>query len=111
MVTVPAPDQCPDNPRNGPSEPGSACPCAEMSKSPDASTAVLRQLAEGFKEKKASNSLATVASVPRSEPRVAPCRCVGRADTHDLYLISNWIYCEPSAEIEFSFESSGLTFT
>jgi hypothetical protein len=23
----------------------------------------------------------------------------------------NWIYCEPSAEVEFSFESSGLTFT
>ena len=30
-------------------------PCAEMSKSPDASTAVLRQLAEGFKVKKAMN--------------------------------------------------------
>src|ERR1700730_12798639 len=55
MVTVPAPDQCPDNPRNGPSEPGSACPCAEVSKSPDTSTAFLRQLAEGFKEKKAMN--------------------------------------------------------
>ena len=63
----------------------------------------------------AEGSLATVASVQRSEPRVAPCRCVGRADTHDLYLpihfLSNWIYCEPSAEIEFSFELSGLTFT
>src|SRR4029077_8571618 len=55
MVTVPAPDQCPDNPRNGPSEPESACPCAEVSKSPDTSTAFLRQLAEGFKEKKAMN--------------------------------------------------------
>jgi pyruvate/2-oxoglutarate dehydrogenase complex dihydrolipoamide dehydrogenase (E3) component len=55
MVTVPAPDQCPDNPRNGPSEPGSACPWAEVSKSPDTSTAFLRQLAEGFKEKKAMN--------------------------------------------------------
>src|ERR1700730_12452861 len=52
MVTVPAPDQCPDKPRNGLSEPGSAWACAEMSTSPDASTAVLRQLAEGFKEKK-----------------------------------------------------------
>ena len=53
MVTVPAPDQCPDKPRNGLSEPGSAWACAEMSKSPDASTAGLRQLAEGFKVKKA----------------------------------------------------------
>src|SRR5580704_7603747 len=50
MVTAPAPDQCPDKPRNGLSEPGSARACAEMSKSPDASTAVLRQL---FKVKKA----------------------------------------------------------
>src|ERR1700730_8813524 len=53
MVTVPAPDQCPDSLRNGPSQPGTACPCVEMSNSPDASTAVLRQLAECFKEKKA----------------------------------------------------------
>jgi hypothetical protein len=52
MVTVPAPDQCPDNPRNGPSKPGAACG-AEVSKSPDTSTAFLRQLGEGFKEKKA----------------------------------------------------------
>jgi hypothetical protein len=39
----------------------------------------------------------------------------GRADTHDLYLrihfIFNWIYCELSAEVEFSFDSNGLTFT
>src|ERR1700731_4218345 len=62
----------------------------------------------------------TDAVVPRSgysgdTPRVAPCKCVGRADMHDLYLrihfIFNWIYCEPSAEITFSFESSDLTFT
>src|ERR1700730_18159081 len=53
MVTMPAPDQCPDNPRNGLSATGPACPCAAMSNSPDASTAFLRQLAKGFKEKKA----------------------------------------------------------
>src|SRR4029077_18005565 len=68
MVTVPAPDQNPDNPKNGPPEPGSACPCAEMSKSPDAITAFLRQLARGFKEKTAMNLpfQITVAVVPRS---------------------------------------------
>src|ERR1700730_13458413 len=122
MVTVPAPDQNPDNPKNGPPEPGSACPWAEMSKSPDAITAFLRQLAEGFKEKTAMNlpfesrsQSCRGPAIVATLPRVAPCRCVGRADTHDLYLrihfIFNWIYCEPSAEITFSFESSGLTFT
>jgi hypothetical protein len=55
MVTVPAPDQCPDKPRNGLSEPGSAWACAEISKIPDAITAFLRQIAEGFKEKTAMN--------------------------------------------------------
>jgi hypothetical protein len=38
-VTVPAPDQCPDKPRNGPSEPGSAWACAETSKIADANSA------------------------------------------------------------------------
>jgi hypothetical protein len=40
---------------------------------------------------------------------------VGRGETQDLYLlihlIFNWIYCEPSAEIEFSFESNGCKLT
>jgi hypothetical protein len=40
---------------------------------------------------------------------------VGRADTHDLHLrihfIFGWIYCGPSAEAKFSFESGGFIFT
>jgi hypothetical protein len=50
---VPAPDQCPDNPANGPPEPGSAR--AEISKIVDANSAALRQFAESFKKKRAMN--------------------------------------------------------
>src|ERR1700730_1030279 len=55
MAMVPAPDQCPDNPTNAASEPGSACACAEMSKIADANSAPLRQLAEGLKNQNAMN--------------------------------------------------------
>jgi hypothetical protein len=45
-VTVPEPDQCPDNPLNGLSEPASAWICVERHKSPQAIAALLSRLAE-----------------------------------------------------------------
>jgi hypothetical protein len=51
MVTVPEPDQCPDNPKNGPPEPGSARTCEDRNNIPLANTAIL-SLIEGDSEKK-----------------------------------------------------------
>jgi hypothetical protein len=66
MVTVPAPDQCPDKPRNGP---GSAWACAEISNIVDANSAALRQFAERFKKKRAMNPPSKPAGLIVTKPR------------------------------------------
>ena len=53
MVTVPEPDQCPDNPLNGLSEPASAWICVERHKSPQAIAALLSRLAEDVEKNEA----------------------------------------------------------
>jgi hypothetical protein len=67
---VPAPDQCPDKPRNDLSEPDSAWACAEISKIADAITAFLRQQAEGFEVKYAMISLSNSLAHGRSRAAV-----------------------------------------
>jgi hypothetical protein len=52
-VTVPEPDQCPDNPTNGFSEPGSEWACVARQKIPQAATNPLRGLAEFIEKNEA----------------------------------------------------------